>query len=103
MGWKNLPSWLKGGIIAVGLELLFFIIFLITEIQIFESSLSSLNSVFGILSMPLSILFWGLLFGDDITSTMIYLSYILNIVLYFIIGVLISWFYSKLKKSEGKR
>ncbi|MBU3906855.1 MAG: hypothetical protein KKA64_01260 [Nanoarchaeota archaeon] len=87
MGWKNWQSWLKGGVILLGIFILLNLIYLIF----------SMDSFF------LAIINWFILVitqGNDFGLSDEYLILIsfLSAIFYFLIGAIIGWLIGKFKK-----
>ncbi|MBX4196291.1 hypothetical protein KW805_01760 [Candidatus Pacearchaeota archaeon] len=105
MGWKNKPTWLKGGIIAATIFILsLFIIYVLSLIN------DQLDDLFLIPAIPIAIvegiLMPGCGFGGSILSGSPYYciesqSYFIQVmaglIVYFILGALIGWIYGKIK------
>lgn len=100
MGWKDWSYWLKGGVIALIIQILFFLIdslngsFLDTRISlpliIIWILMGSLNLSFGCYNK-------GVITLSNCTSYII-VSFILNLLLYFLVGALIGWIIGKVRK-----
>jgi hypothetical protein len=101
MKLKKISKWAIGGIIGVIIELIFFAIFLLFENTKLERLYPEINSFLAIIANPTFILFYGFFFGDNITSFFIYLSYLLSILLYFVIGVIMTLFFFKIRKRKN--
>ena len=83
MGWKNLPYWIKGGIIG----LILFLILLMASL---------LNSTVGsFFALPMILVCLGNL--SCLENMLPILGYILLAVLYFLIGNLIGWIIGRIR------
>ena len=93
MGWKNLSSWLKGGIIFVSVYIvLFFTLFKIDDFGIITAIFSP-----GIWLYDLYTLITG--YGIRMNANLKYTLFIvISILGWFIIGALIGWLVGKFKK-----
>ncbi len=80
MGWKDLPYWLKGGIIALIIWIIFFVLAGIVDFQIK-----------GIIP---PIIIGGLY--NNLTTVV---AYIENAIIYLIIGAIVGLIYGKIKKN----
>ena len=114
MGWKDLPSWLKGGVIFSSIVLIFYLIALVGE---------NITNGFGgldfiivpvflllvLLSAPLIFIFsklglFNLFFnsGEMFGSSPKLLGGIALLIFYFLIGALIGWIVGKIKSKNSK-
>jgi K+-sensing histidine kinase KdpD len=96
MGWSEWPAWVKGGVIAVVIELILFILLLLLESLRIDTSL-------WIVAFPVSFILWGFVFGDNMTPFWFYLSYPLSVILWFIIGAIIGFIIGKIKSRNEVR
>ena len=88
MGWKDLPYWLKGGIIAVSINLL---------VAIFtSSSRSEMNGI--VYAWSLAPLYYFKFFRSQYPN----LISLTGAIMYFLIGALIGWIYGKIKNRKDK-
>ena len=85
MGWKNLPSWLKGGIIG----LLLYVVLVVSNITPIIAFLVSIQNFFA--RFFLSPDDWG-----SISFAFLF-SFVLAPILWFIIGAFIGWLVGKIK------
>ena len=103
MGWRNLPDWIKGGIIALVIWLGFLLIGFL--LLFFDSSIALTIGDFLILIsiLPVSLLsnIFSLSFmttGLDALNRPNYLGWVVIFIIYFVIGALIGFIYSKIKR-----
>jgi len=102
MGWKNWPSWLKGGLIGIVVAILFLIIPYITNCS------TSFGGVGGSCDNNIKLFFAVVNFiliipALSLTQNMVLIT-ILTLILLFLIGAFIGWIISKIKsKSKRKR
>lgn len=99
MGWKELPSWVKGGIIGVILFLLSLSLFLVYDSFFGTISIIRLSTAFIFVSAyPVQIIF-NLLLGEDnlIEKQLIGCSAFL---VWLLLGTLIGWIVGKVKKKK---
>ena len=91
MGWKNWPSWLKGGII-------FFFVHLIISIILFIFFFKGEFNFAGLfaLSIDLPLFLFGCSSSDGLTFQR-FCYPIAGSLFYFLIGAIIGWIYGKLK------
>lgn len=104
MGWKNLPSWLKGGIIIIIIIILLFsIAFALDKISPSKvgqfGKLSRSTFILFIIILPGAIIMGGNIL-DGTTTAIIILALFLSGIIYFIIGSLIGLIISKLKSKK---
>ena len=93
MGWRNWPSWLKGGII---LALIDFIILLIPLVKYFSNP-NYYGESFGYLLVFTNPLSWMLSDLFEVPLNLPLMAF-LGIILYFLVGSLIGWLIGKFKK-----
>ena len=86
MGWRNWPSWLKGGVIGISLFLLYLLI------SIISSDLLQLGERAFVLALPLF-----LIAGEGIGTSDFLLGLIFTIIIYFILGAFIGWIVGKIR------
>ena len=102
MEWKNLPSWLKGGIIV---SILYLIIGLILIKYPCDSPGSfggqcwGLEMYFILISYPVL----GILYRLEIDPKNKYLILIATFLVYFVIGSIIGYIYGKIKSWRNKK
>jgi len=97
MGWKNWPSWLKGGVIGITLYVLIGIFIWFLEGKMDAGGMRGFFSFIYFLTPGLFI--FGYNFDGPIVP--IYtLSIILSIASYFLVGALIGWIIGKLKSKK---
>jgi hypothetical protein len=104
MGWKNWPSWLKGGVILASINLIILLIILVLSKIIFGPAQSNGSPAWFapiiflflvIISIPAELL------GNYFRSDMGFpnsLGLIVSIIFYFIVGAIIGWLIGKFKK-----
>jgi hypothetical protein len=123
MGWKDLSYWLKGGIIAIIVQIIFVLLFfLITATISFDSGLGELGGVF---ITPIFMLFTIIVFVIDtaigrlfkcpyvsgwpgfyecspyLDSLKMSISIILFILIFFLVGALIGLLVGKIKSRDN--
>lgn len=86
MGWKNLPSWLKGGIIVFVLSILLFIF--------------GTYSPMSLLTYPTSSLFAVYLEGKLSVGARMFLFFLFTAVMYFLVGAIIGFIVGKIRKTD---
>ena len=104
MTWKDWPYWLKGGILAILLILA--LSFLFGIFIMFKGDIYIFRSLFYIFVVPGMILIAARKFSmygyeiPDINFFDVFIMTTFSIGLYFIIGALIGWIYSKIKSKK---
>lgn len=118
MGWKNYPIWLRGGIIAVLVSLIAFILNLdfINDL-LFTSAVTPdgydkypilamiqgmIHTILAIIASPIEILGWLFIWGDNFKggSNTLVMIYILGLILSFIVGAIIGLIIGKIKSRK---
>jgi ABC-type Na+ efflux pump permease subunit len=107
MGWKNWPSWLKGGIIAG----IIFIILLILSLFIPSSGCTDKPlpegyimedcapiNISSLLLLPSYLLLYFLEIHNDLLAMSI--AFLFSLLIYFLIGTLIGFIYAKIKSKQ---
>ena len=81
MGWKDWPSWVKGGVIGIFLILLYLLIFIIS------SDLLQLGERAFAFALPLFL----------VSGTNDFLGLIFTLIAYFVLGAIIGWIVGKIR------
>ena len=106
MGWKDLPRWLKYGLLFAGIYALISILTFSSDKLINSDIGMPLIAMFFFLSIPAIWLFLGDTFLVDaiyyMTSEKLIFIIIASIVIYFIIGALIGLLVGKIKSKKKK-
>jgi hypothetical protein len=107
MGFKEWPSWVKGGVIFLLINVLFLIVLFIIDARCFDdlncrNSDNVLVNIFSIFLGVSNVIGWLFVFGDGGTDfsrliTIVIISFILS----FLVGALIGWIVGKMK-SRGE-
>ncbi len=95
MGWKDLDSWLKGGIIGIIVYILATLVFWIIGLII------GAGAFFAIPSLP-SLFVFNFEASAGQSSNLFWVI-IISILVYFLIGALIGWIVGKIKSRMGKK
>ena len=91
MKWKNLPSWTKGGVIAICIETLFVVLYFIVE--------NGGGNIFDwLLVIPQLPFAFGAMFMGGTKDVII--GFIEQYALYFLVGALIGWLNEKSKSKK---
>ena len=99
MFWKNLPHWLKGGIITVLIFISAFILSLFLPPYCPHSVLGGCGLV---IEPFVYTLIPGWFITDFIDDGNIYVGFLASFIVYFILGALIGWIYGKIKNNKQK-
>ena len=94
MGWKNWPSWLKGGIKAIIIGLILNILFIVPLFFLVQGSVAEVISFIGRYILPL----WSPIMG--LTLLLALKNLIIALIGYFVIGAFIGWIYGKVKSRK---
>jgi hypothetical protein len=99
MGWKEWPTWLKGGVIGLILSVLFLIgLIICASSSLGSGSYGCINFIFP--------LFFGAFMASILNIQNKFVGYFVigftNLIIYFLIGALIGWIVGKIK-NRNKR
>ena len=100
--WKNWPNWLKGGIIAVSINLILMIIAIIYAL-IANASRDAIIYLIGLVQIPSFIAVWYASYTNTDSLFEGIIALMLGLTGYFLEGVIIGWLIGKIKskiKSE---
>lgn len=102
MNWKNLPSWLKGGIIGlIPILIVMLADFIFTCNFGTHSEFCGLFTIFA--SFPLYIITiskYGIFPYGDVPTLVVIILPLLSLVMYFLVGALIGWIVGKFKSKN---
>lgn len=104
MGWKNLPYWLKGGVIflviSIFLHLFIKLLYVLTPI-VGISFLIWYPLSWILYFLPSLIIFWNSIFEPDTFIPIVSGTNVIHVfIFYFIIGAIIGWIYGKIKSRK---
>ena len=97
MGWKKLPYWLKGGIVAV----IFLVLFNILLFLILDSN-DCLNDMSTATCPVTSNLSNIISFPSYFISSELFSAILIELVFYFVLGAFIGWIYGKMRAKRVK-
>jgi len=97
MGWKNLPAWLKGGVILLIINIFLILLYFGIKFVIFLSLGNVLpgDHPIVLIYLPSFLITDGLYWGRNTPMAI----FIFSSISYFIVGVIIGWIVGKIKKS----
>jgi len=106
MGWKDLPYWLKGGIIGLVFALTLSLVFLsIHEFRLFGGVDGLFNFIIWIILVLvpglLINIFFNFSLGEKALSTTFQI-FVFSSIFYFILGSIIGWIVGKIKGGNKK-
>ncbi len=99
MGWKDWPTWLKGGVIGLFLGLFIVFAYFVSDVSksLFGGN-SSITIMTIIITAPFILIYvfsLGILFSNN--DSLFRLGLYLSPIIYFIIGAIIGWIVGKIK------
>lgn len=109
MKWKHFPTWLKGGILVVSIQiillifvwLIFLIILIISSLTNYIPSMEVREFLLGIILLGHLIAFFpgAVLFELGLRVEILFV--VESVIIYFLIGALIGWIVGKVKRKKG--
>lgn len=104
VGWKNLPYWLRGGIVGSSLNILLFVLILVIAKIFGDYALILAFTIVPFVSpfffgvSPLFFLDLSLPYNLNIPFFVYqFLNILIPLIVYFVIGAIIGWIYGKIK------
>ncbi len=99
MGWKNLPYWLKGGILGAVISVIFFIPLVLEGMIVRLRFPKWFEFVFGMLHLPAVYIGLGIIGATSKYEIWFFylLGFFVDLLIYFLIGAFIGWIIGKIK------
>ncbi len=98
MTWKNIPTWLKGGIILSAINVFLILLYFVIKFVTFVTTGYNLpgDHPIALIYLPSFLITDGLYWGRNTPMEI----FIFSSIFYFIIGIIIGWIYGKIQSNK---